>query len=254
MTFAFNGVSATDLRVMVTGGARGIGAATARELIRLGAKVAITDVLDAEGNALAKELGSSAMYLHHDVVSPEEWQSVISKVQENFGAVNALVNNAGIVIFGDTIKSELADFKKTIDVNLYGVFLGMHFVAPAIEKAGGGAIVNVSSTAGLQSYAGISAYVASKWGVRGLTKAAALDLARKGIRVLSIHPGPIRTPMTSQMDESMTATQPIPRFGEPEEVARMIRFMLVEATYSTGGEFIIDGGAVTGQVTPVSEG
>lgn len=243
----------TDVCVVVTGGARGIGAATARELVQLGARVAITDVLDTEGKVLADQLGSNAIFLHHDVTSPEDWQNVIVKTQAAFGKVNALVNNAGIVFFGGITKSELADFKKTIDVNLYGVFLGMHFAAPAIDQAGGGVIVNVSSTAGLQGYAGISAYVASKWGVRGLTKAAALDLARKKIRVLSVHPGPIRTPMTSQMDESMTTTQPIPRFGEPEEVARMIRFMIIEATYSTGSEFIIDGGAVTGQIAPVSE-
>jgi 3alpha(or 20beta)-hydroxysteroid dehydrogenase len=243
----------SDVCVVVTGGARGIGAATARELVQLGAKVAITDVLDTEGKALAEELGDNAIFLHHDVTSPEDWQDVIVKTLAVFGKINALVNNAGIVFFGAIAKGELADFKKTIDVNLYGVFLGMHFVSPVIDQAGGGVIVNVSSTAGLQGYAGISAYVASKWGVRGLTKAAALDLARKKIRVLSVHPGPIRTPMTSQMDESMTATQPIPRFGEPEEVARMIRFMIIEATYSTGGEFIIDGGAVTGLMAPVSE-
>lgn len=254
MTTKSKPIDPNSLCAIVTGGARGIGAAIAEELVSKGASVAITDVLDNEGEALASKLGPATMYLHHDVTSPEEWQSVIEKTQDAFGAVNALINNAGIVIFGDTLKTELTDFKKTIDINLYGVFLGMHFVAPAIDKAGGGVIVNVSSTAGLQGYAGISAYVASKWGVRGLTKAAALDLARKRIRVLSVHPGPIRTPMTSQMNESMTAAQPISRFGEPEEVARMVRFMLLEATYSTGGEFIIDGGSATGQVLPLSEG
>jgi len=117
-----------------------------------------------------------------------------------------------------------------------------------MRQAGGGVIVNVSSTAGLQGYAGLSAYLASKWGVRGLTKAVALDLARHHIRVLSIHPGPVRTPMTADMPDEVVQNQPIARFGEPQEVANMIRFMLAEASFSTGSEFVVDGGAVTGQV------
>src|SRR5690606_8035339 len=116
-------------------------------------------------------------------------------------------------------------FRKVIDINLYGVFLGIHFGAPVLRRAGGGVIVNTSSTAGLQGYGGLAAYVASKWGVRGLTKAAALDLAGDNVRVLSLHPGPIRTPMTEDMGDETAAAQPIARFGEPDEVARMARFM-----------------------------
>ena len=141
-----------------------------------------------------------------------------------------------------------------IDVNLTGAFLGIHAAAPAIARAGGGAIVNTSSTAGLMGYGGIAAYVSSKWGLRGLTKAAALDLAPQKIRVVSVHPGPIRTPMTTGFSDETTAAQPIPRFGEPEEVARLVRFLLCEASYSTGSEFIVDGGAVTGQVLQMPEG
>jgi len=246
-------VAATDLKVVITGGARGIGGATAEELAALGAKVFITDVLSSEGNALATKLGANVAYADLDVTDPDAWQKVLSQAETFMGGVNALFNNAGIALFGSTKGTEVSDFRKVIDVNLYGVFLGMRFSAPLIKKAGGGVIINVSSTAGLQGYAGLSAYVASKWGVRGLTKAAALDLAGANIRVMSLHPGPIHTPMTASMDEAIARTQPIPRFGEPQEVARMARFMFLEATYSTGSEFVIDGGAVTGQVVPLPE-
>ena len=246
-------VSATDLKVVITGGSRGIGAATATELAALGARVFITDVLSDEGNALATKLGANVAYANLDVTDPDAWQSVLGQAENFMGGVNALFNNAGNVLWGSTKGTELADFQKVIDVNLYGVFLGMRFAAPLIKKAGGGSIINVSSTAGLQGYAGITAYVASKWGVRGMTKAAALDLAPDNIRVMSLHPGPIHTQMTANMNESITRTQPIPRFGEPQEVARMVRFMFLEATYSTGSEFILDGGAVTGQVVPLPE-
>lgn len=248
-----NPIAAKDLKVVITGGARGIGGATAAELSKLGSKVFITDVLTEEGNALASKLGVNVAYADLDVTDPDAWQSVLGQAESFMGGVNALFNNAGIVLWGSTKGTELADFRKVIDVNLYGVFLGMRFAAPLIKKSGGGSIINVSSTAGLQGYAGITAYVASKWGVRGMTKAAALDLAPDNIRVMSLHPGPIHTPMTAQVNDSMADSQPIARFGEPEEVARMARFMFLEATYSTGSEFIVDGGAVTGQVVPLPE-
>lgn len=183
-----------------------------------------------------------------DVSSPAAWKAAIAEAEAAFGSVNALFNNAGILAYGGVDTCSPKDFRRVIDINLYGVFLGIHCVTPALERAGGGVIVNTSSTAGLQGYGGLAAYVASKWGVRGLTKAAALDLAARQVRVLSIHPGPIRTPMTADMSDEVAQAQPMPRFGEPEEVARMLRFMLIEATYSTGSEFIVDGGAVTGQV------
>lgn len=243
-------ISLADLRIIITGGARGIGGATARLLAGDGARVMIADVLDEEGRALAEELGAGAVYQHLDVTDASSWAAAVAAAETAFGGVNALFNNAGIVSWGGVLEQAPEDFRRIIDVNLNGVFLGLHCVAPALQRAGGGVVVNTSSTAGLQGYGGLAGYVASKWGVRGLTKAAALDLAADNIRVMSLHPGPIRTPMTAGMGEEAVEAQPMPRFGEPEEVARMVRFMLTEASFSTGCEFVTDGGAVTGQVLP----
>ena len=242
----------SDIRILITGGARGIGAATARLLAEGGAKVLITDVLDEEGTALATRLGPNAHYARLDVTDPTDWAAAVARAEDAFGGLNALFNNAGILAFGSVTEGSVEDFRRVQDINVLGVFLGMQACAPAIRAAGGGAIVNNSSTAGMQGYAGIAAYVASKWAVRGLTKAAALDLARDGIRVVSLHPGPIRTPMTEAIPDETAATQPMPRFGEPEEVAAMVRFLLCEATYSTGTEFVIDGGAIVGRLEPVT--
>lgn len=241
-------MSVSDLKILITGGARGIGAATARLLAEGGARVTITDVLDVEGQALAAAIGQGATYHRLDVTSAADWARVTGAAEQAMGGLNALFNNAGIVSWGSVEAATQADWQRVIDINLTGCFLGIQAVIPALRRAGGGAIVNTSSTAGLQGYSGIAAYVASKWGLRGLTKAAALDLAPANIRVLSLHPGPIRTPMTDGMDDSLVQTQPIPRFGEAEEVARLARFMFTEASFSTGTEFVTDGGAVTGQV------
>ena len=243
----------SDVRIIITGGARGIGAATARLLAAEGARVMITDVLDAEGEALAREIGNGALYRRLDVTAPDDWQAARAAAEAAFGSLNALFNNAGIVTFAGVLEHTPETFRRIVDINLTGVFLGIKALAPALGRGGGGAIVNTSSTAGLQGYAGIAGYVASKWGVRGLTKAAALDLAAMKIRVMSLHPGPIRTPMTADLTEETVAAQPIPRYGEAEEVAAMVRFMLCAATYSTGSEFTVDGGAVTGQVLPLPE-
>ncbi len=243
MTVSLNGAVA-----IVTGGARGMGAEHVRGLVEAGAKVVAADVLDAEGEALASELGSSVTYRHLDVTQAGQWEDLVTWTESTLGPVTVLVNNAGIVTFGAVDDLAPAEWQRTIDINLTGVWLGMHYVIPSMKRAGSGSIVNISSTAGLQGYANLGAYVASKWGVRGLTKTAALELGPLGIRVNSIHPGPIRTPMIAGLSDDLTLAQPIARVGEPSEVTAMLMFILRDATYSTGHEFIVDGGAVIGQI------
>ena len=241
----------SELTVLITGGARGIGAATATLLAQEGAKIMLTDVLDAEGQRLAESLGPNVFYQHLNVTDETQWKQAVEATQERFGRLDALFNNAGIVSFESVDQTSPEAFRQVLDINLFGVFLGIQAVIPAMRKAGRGVIINTSSTAGLQGYAGLAGYVASKWAVRGLTKASALDLAPDHIRVLSIHPGPVRTPMTAQMPDAAVSAQPMPRFGDADEVARMVKFMMTEATFSTGSEFVVDGGAVTGQVLPL---
>jgi 3alpha(or 20beta)-hydroxysteroid dehydrogenase len=241
---------------IVTGGARGMGATHVRGLAAKGAKVVAADVLDDDGRALAAEMTAAAaevVYEHLDVTDEAQWQQVVGDSEKRFGPVGILVNNAGIALWGSIEDMSPSDWRRTIDVNLTGVWLGMHTVVPSMKRAGGGSIVNISSTAGLQGYANIGPYVASKWGVRGLTKTAALELGRDNIRVNSIHPGPIRTPMTVG-HTSGARVQPIARMGEPEEVTAMLLFIVGEATYTTGHEFIIDGGATAGPpLSPVAD-
>lgn len=241
-----------DLAILITGGARGIGGATARLLAEGGACVMITDILDDEGAALAESLGPNVHYRRLDVTEPAAWEDAVAAAEAVFGKLNALFNNAGIVSFAGVEDCPVEEFRRVQDINVLGVYLGIRACAPALRRAGGGAVVNNSSTAGMQGYAGIAAYVASKWAVRGLSKAAALDLARDGIRVVSVHPGPIRTPMTDALPRELAETQPLPRFGEPEEVAALVRFLLCEATYSTGSEFVVDGGAIVGRLEAVT--
>lgn len=233
---------------LISGGARGMGAEHARGLVAEGARVVIGDVLDDEGKTLADELGEKCMYVHLDVTDDNQWEEAVAATEREYGPINLLVNNAGIVSFGACDQMPPDEFRRVIDINLTGSFLGIHFVVPSMRRAGGGAIINISSTAGMMGYAGIAAYSASKWGVRGMTKSVAMELGRDGIRVMSVHPGPIRTPMVADIDEGIVAGQPIPRFGEPEEVTKLVMFLAAEATYSTGSEFVIDGGALLGPV------
>lgn len=234
--------------VVVTGGARGIGAAIARAFHAQGAVVVIADLLADEGRRLAQELGDRAVFVPLDVTDEAQWRKVLEAAERATGRVSVLVNNAGVVAFGTIEEQDPKSFQQVLDVNLYGPWLGMHVLAPSLRTDGQAVVINVSSTAGLIGYANLGSYVASKWGLRGLTKTAALEFAADGIRVCSIHPGPIRTPMTAGFDDTMTAAQPIPRFGEPEEVARMALFIAAEATYTTGTEFVVDGGATVGSL------
>ncbi|WP_169079089.1 SDR family oxidoreductase [Microcella alkalica] len=229
---------------LITGGARGMGAAHARLMAAEGATVVVADVLDEEGAALAAEVGG--VYHRLDVTDEHAWSSVVASVHAEQGAISILINNAGVVGFSPIATATTEEWNRVIGINLTGTFFGMRAVVESMTSAGGGVIINISSTAGLQGYSNLSAYVASKWGVRGLTKSAALDLGQHGIRVVSIHPGPIRTPMTDGFGDEMTQMQAIPRFGEPEEVAKLALFLAADATYSTGTEFVIDGGATVG--------
>ncbi|AFU01606.1 MULTISPECIES: SDR family NAD(P)-dependent oxidoreductase [Nocardia] len=231
---------------IVTGGARGIGAAIVRALAKENIAVVVADLLEREGTELARSLGPNVMFQRLDVTDKSMWRDVIDQTAATFGPLAILVNNAGILDFGSIEDESPAMFRHVVEVNLYGSWLGMHMAVPHLRAGGGGVIVNISSTAGLVGYAGIGGYVASKWGLRGLTKAAALELGRDDIRVCSVHPGPIHTPMTAGLDESMAAAQPLARFGEPDEVAAMVRFLITEATFSTGSEFVLDGGATAG--------
>jgi 3alpha(or 20beta)-hydroxysteroid dehydrogenase len=225
-----------------------MGASHVRGLVGEGAKVIFGDILDDEGKRLEEELGESAHFVHLDVTKDEDWKFAVAAAEKEYGPISLLVNNAGIVSYGAVDLMEPDEFRRVIDINLTGTFLGMHYAVPSLRRASGGVIINISSTAGMMGYATISAYGASKWGVRGMTKAVAMELGKDNIRVMSIHPGPIRTPMTEDIGDEIAKAQPIPRLGEPEEVTKLLLFMAADATYSTGSEWIVDGGALLGPV------
>lgn len=229
---------------IITGGARGLGAAVAQRLVADGAKVIITDVLDDEGEALAERLGPSAIFAHLDVVQEQEWTAVVAIAKSTFGLATVLVNNAGIVIQRPLLELSEADYRKVIDINQVGVFLGMKAVASSMREAGGGSIINISSIAGIIAFPDIIGYVSSKWAVRGMSKAAAQELGRYGIRVTSLHPGVIQTPMTADMGaDQQTAHQPLPHPGRPEDIADAVAFLASDQScYITGTELVVDGG------------
>ncbi|MBU8813264.1 SDR family oxidoreductase [Mycolicibacterium goodii] len=229
---------------LISGGARGMGAAHARALVAEGAKVVIGDILDDEGAALAAELGEAARYVHLDVTVAEQWNAAVATATTDFGVLNVLINNAGIVALGAIGKFDMAKWQNVIDVNLTGTFLGMQACVGAMKAAGGGSIINVSSIEGLRGAAMVHPYVASKWAVRGLTKSAALELGAHQIRVNSIHPGFIRTPMTEHFPDDMLRI-PLGRPGEVDEVSSFVVFLASdESRYATGAEFVMDGGLV----------
>jgi len=221
-----------------------MGAAHARALVAEGAKVVIGDILDDEGAALAAELGDAARYVHLDVTQAEDWDTAVATATTDFGLLNVLINNAGIVALGAIGKFDMTKWQNVIDVNLTGTFLGMQASVGAMKAAGGGSIINVSSIEGLRGAPMVHPYVASKWAVRGLTKSAALELGAHQIRVNSIHPGFIRTPMTEHFPDDMLRI-PLGRPGEVDEVSSFVLFLASdESRYATGAEFVMDGGLV----------
>lgn len=232
--------------ILISGGARGQGAAEARLLVKEGAKVVIGDVLEDKGAALAKELGSAATFLRHDVTSESDWDRAV-KAAEAFGNLNGLINNAGIYQPKSLMETDTELWERHIRINQLGCFLGMKAVVPAMERAGGGSIVNISSGAGLRGSPQAFAYSATKWALRGMTKSAAMDLARKKIRVNSVHPGPIDTEMlnvrTPEQNAARLKMVPMKRQGTADEVAHLVLFLLAdESAYITGAEVAIDGG------------
>ncbi|MYE46023.1 MAG: glucose 1-dehydrogenase [Chloroflexi bacterium] len=233
---------------LISGGARGQGAAEAALFAEEGANVVLTDVLDAGGERTADTIGGA--FLHHDVTSEEEWAAVVARTVELHGGIDILVNNAGIYRIGSLIETTLEEYRGVIDVNQVGVFLGMREVAPVMIERGGGSIINISSLAGLRGTGVAFGYTASKWAVRGMTKSAAVALGRYGIRVNSVHPGPIETAMLYQNPtveaggvDALLGRVPLGRVAEAEEVAKLTLFLASdESSYSTGSEFVIDGG------------
>ena len=235
-----------DRVVVISGGARGMGASHARLLVSEGARVVLGDLLDAEGAALARSLGDMARYVHLDVTKADDWAAAVNVCVSDFGRVDVLVNNAGIATGAPIGEFPIEAWQRTIDINLTGTFLGIQAVAGHMVAQRGGSIINVSSVEGLRGSAGLHAYVASKFAVRGLTKSVAVELAHARVRVNSIHPGFISTPMTDGLDPHHLQI-PLGRAADPIEVSRLVLFLASdESSYSTGAEFVIDGGLTAG--------
>jgi 3alpha(or 20beta)-hydroxysteroid dehydrogenase len=233
--------------VLISGGARGQGAAEARLCAAEGARVVIGDVLEREGRQLASELGDAAAFVRQDVTQESDWATAVNAARQ-FGGLHGLVNNAGIYQPRTLMETDTELFDRHMRVNQLGCFLGMKAVVPLMERSGGGSIINISSVAGLRGSPGAIAYSATKWALRGMTKAAAIDLAPRGIRVNSVHPGPIDTEMlkvrTPEQNRQRLELVPMKRMGTADEVASLVLFLLsAESGYITGAEIAIDGGA-----------
>jgi 3alpha(or 20beta)-hydroxysteroid dehydrogenase len=247
---------------IISGAARGQGEAEARLFAAEGASVVLGDVLDDEGAAVAADIGPAAAYQHLDVTDAAQWASAVKVAEDRFGPVTVLVNNAGIIRLDPIETCTEESFRRVLDVNLIGQFLGIKAVLPSMERAGGGSIVNISSTSGYSATWGIPAYTTSKFAIRGLTRAAAVELGAKGIRVNSVHPGAVDTAMvrlpglTVEDLEARVRSYPVGRIGQPLDIARLVLWLASDdSAYSTGSEFVADGGMMAGTpLTPSDEG
>lgn len=237
---------------LITGAARGMGASHARRLAEEGARVVIADVLTEPGVALAAELGDAAVFADLDVTDHAQWEQTIRTAEERFGRLDVLINNAGISGSAPIDQYPLDAWDRIIAVNLTSVFYGIRTAVPAMRRAGAGSIINVSSVAGLKGIRNVAGYSAAKSGVRGLTKTAALDLGADRIRVNSVHPGLVRTPMIDGIDDQQEHVA-LGRVAEPREVSDLMVFLASdESSYCTGAEFVIDGGEMAGMASYVA--
>ncbi len=237
---------------LITGAAQGQGECEARLFVEHGAAVVVADILEDAGRALADELGDAARFVKLDISDEAQWKDTVQQVGAAFGKLDILVNNAGVLSLGFIEDTTVDEFTRVWRINQLGCFLGMRTAIAPMREAGGGSIVNISSNCGMFGIAGMATYTATKWAIRGMTKVAAMELGQYGIRVNSVHPGPIETPMTvhrvnSKDGQESFARQPIPRIGQPMEVAYLVRFLASdEASYCTGAEYECDGGQAAG--------
>lgn len=234
---------------IVTGGASGIGEGIVRALVAEGANVVFGDIDAEKGRALAESLGAKAVFQQHDATSEQSWRDMIAAAEKAFGTVNVLVNNVGGLEAAPLETWDGAKFQRALDLNLFSAFFGVTAVTPIMKKAGGGSIINIASMAAMRGYPAIIGYVSAKWAVRGMTKAAAVELGAYGIRVNAVHPGQTQTPATEKAPFK-TDHVALKRLGQPDDIAQIVLFLASDdARWVTGADYMADGGELAGDAT-----